>query len=105
MNAARRSHEPAFAVQRNAPASNFETANNVVTMHVGGPLDGVVTLTAIAAARVVVEARWGSGDRRDRISLAQPGEREALILADSWANQLIDGRAPTHDLRRRARWG
>jgi hypothetical protein len=64
-----------------------------------------VTVAATAATRVVVEATWGSGDSRNRISLTQPGEREALILADSWANQLIDGRAPTHDLRRRARWG
>ena len=105
MNALRRSREPAFALRPSAPAGHFEAASNVVTIHVGGPLDGVVTVTASAAARVLVEATWGSGERRDRISLTQPGEREALILADSWANQLIDGRAPTHDLRRRAWWG
>jgi hypothetical protein len=68
-----------------------------VTISVGGPLDGSVTLTS-QPPRVLVEASWdgGGGDRR-RIALTRPCEREALLLADRWANELIDGREPTGD--------
>lgn len=68
-----------------------------VTIRVGGPLNGIVNLTASDSGHVLVEAVWG-GRQRNRIALAQPGEREALTLADAWANQLIDGREPMRDL-------
>jgi len=71
-----------------------------VTINVGGPLNGIVTLTTTRSHRVVVEAAWGGPSNRDRVSLTRPGEGEALILADSWANQLIDGHEPTRDLLR-----
>ncbi len=65
-----------------------------VTINVDGPLQGIVTLTATDSPRVVVEATWGDPHNRDRISLTRSGEGEALILADCWANQLIDGHEP-----------
>ena len=58
-----------------------------------------MTLTS-RQPRVVVDATWGEGDERDRMSLTRSCEREALILADYWANQLIDGHEPTRDLLR-----
>jgi hypothetical protein len=71
-----------------------------VTIQVGGPLDGIVTLTATDSPRVIVGATWSGRHDRDRMSLTRPGEREALLLADSWTNQLIDGHEPTRDLLR-----
>jgi len=65
-----------------------------VTLHVAGPLGGAVTLTAAGSGEIVVEASWGGG-RRHRISATQLNERSALRLADTWADQLIDGHKPT----------
>jgi hypothetical protein len=62
-------------------------------------LDGIVTLTS-QPPRVVVEATWRGRDHRDRMCLTRRGERDALILADSWANRFIDGHEPTRDLLR-----
>ena len=53
-------------------------------------MNGIVTLTASDSSRVVVEATW-DGCNVARISLTRTSESEALILADCWANQLIDG--------------
>jgi len=75
------------------------------TISVGGPLDGIVTITAMGSPRVTVEATWGGDQQRQRISSTRLGERDALILADCWANQLIDGHEPTADVRCRPRWG
>ena len=98
-----RSRAPATVLT--SPGAGRPEPSSSATIRVGGPLDGVVTITAMDSPRVVVEAAWGGGDRRDRISVTRPSEREALTLADSWVNQLIDGHAPARDLRRRPRWG
>jgi hypothetical protein len=71
-----------------------------ITIRVGGPLDGTVTLTATDSPRIVVEARWGRRNHREHISLTRLGESAALLLADAWTNLLIDGREPTRDLLR-----
>ena len=81
------------------PAAQRTPPGPYVTINVGGPLDGIVTLTS-RPPRVVVEATWSGDYERDGISLTRSGEREALILADYWANQLIDGLEPTRDLLR-----
>jgi len=81
------------------PAARRTPPEPYVTITVGGPLNGIVALTASDAPRAVVEAIWG-GYNWHGISLTRPSEGEALILADSWANQLIDGHEPTHDLLR-----
>ena len=70
------------------------------TLRVGGPLDGTLTLTSTDSAGVTVEAIWGRG-RRHRTSLTRPSERAALLLANTWAEELIDGRKPTDSLDRR----
>ena len=103
-----RSRRPAFVPHRtgaNSLAVGRLGAADNVAIHVGGPLDGIVTITATDSFRVVVEATWGGTCHRDRISLTRPGEREALLLADFWANQLVDGHEPTRDLLRHPRWG
>ena len=99
----RRNCDNVFAELRRrnrGPAAQRTPPGPYVTISVGGPLDGIVTLTS-RSPRVVVEARWGGGDdARDGMSLTRSGEREALILAGYWANQLIDGHEPTRDLLR-----
>jgi len=88
-----------FPSQQTVPAGPY------VTISVGGPLDGIVTLTATDSGRVVVDATWRGSSARHHISLTRPGEREALILADSWSNQLMDGHGAARDVVRQPRWG
>jgi len=64
------------------------------TISVGGPLRGLVTLTAPDPPRVIVQATWGGAEERTGVFRTVPGEREALMLANLWADQLIDGVIP-----------
>ena len=63
-----------------------------LTIRAGGPLDGVVTISAIAGdkGRVLVEARWNHGERVS----ATLGGRPAQALAHAWADQLAAGLEP-----------
>ena len=75
------------------PTFERERRKPFVTLCVAGPLDGTVALTSTGSAEVIVEATWGRG-RRHRVSAMRPSERDALLLADTWADQLIDGHEP-----------
>jgi hypothetical protein len=54
-----------------------------------------VTLTATESGRVRVAAAWRAADEPSCIALTRSAEREALIVANAWADQLINGRVPT----------
>lgn len=76
----------------------FETSSlgPFVTIRAGGPLQGVVTLTAIAEGhgRSVVEASWiedGHG-HADRVEV--DSYEQARLLAHSIADQLAAGTPP-----------
>jgi hypothetical protein len=69
-----------------------------LTIRAGGPLAGVVTVSAVAeekGSRLVVEAAWTSdGDRRSA-SATFSGYDAARTLAYEWADQLAAGREPS----------
>jgi len=83
-----------------APTFERERRKPYVTLCVAGPLDGAVALTSTDSAEVIVEASWGR-DRRHRISAIRHSERAALLLADTWADRLVDGHEPTASPRLR----
>jgi hypothetical protein len=58
---------------------------------VDGIPGGVVTLTATITPRFVVTASWGGRS----ISVTRMSEREALVVANAWIDQLATGREPT----------
>jgi hypothetical protein len=65
-------------------------------MRIGGSLDGVVTSTASAKPNVVVvEAVWGDRYARKSVSVERVGQREAIVVANAWADQLAAGRQPS----------
>jgi hypothetical protein len=69
----------------------------VVAIRAGGPLEGVVTITAIADGhgRTLVEAAWVEGGhaRSDRVETES--YEDARIIAREAADDLADGRAPS----------
>ena len=89
-----RSRRRAWAVTR---GESTLAPRPYITIRAGGPLQGVLTMTAIDPPLVVVEACWDGLDGRARISATRLGEGEALALVDLWTNQLIDGREPACD--------
>jgi hypothetical protein len=76
-------------------AAEIERSGVYMTLHVGGPLEGDVVLTADVSAQLVsVVARWqlASGRREvhaDRLPIA-----EAEMLAAQWADELGIGHEP-----------
>jgi hypothetical protein len=69
-----------------------------VTIRAGGPLDGLVTITATGSeGRVMVEASWGSAHSRASMWSERVGHAAADELAQAWANQLVVGREPEVD--------
>lgn len=93
---------PTRSPNANSPAAQLEGASTpYITMRVGGPLDGVVTMTATGTAGLVrIEAAWGDCQARERLRLTRIGEREARTLADACAEQLAAGCEPTRELLR-----
>lgn len=77
-------------------------AGAFVTIRAGGPLDGVVTLTAVPEGhgRTVVEAAWtdGRGTSRSTCSVEVESYEAAQALAREAADALAHGRKP--DLER-----
>lgn len=67
-----------------------------VTIRAGGPLDGVVTITAIAGAngRSVVEAAWTQDGEAYSESLEAATYDIARAIANAAANQFAVGRRP-----------
>jgi hypothetical protein len=69
-----------------------------VTIRAGGPLDGLVTLTATGSdGRVIVEASWGMPHLRSSATAERVGHAAADELAQAWANELAAGREPQAD--------
>jgi hypothetical protein len=67
-----------------------------VTIRAGGPLHGVVTITAIASrrGRSVVEASWTQGGEPFSESLEAATHDMAQAIANAAANQLAAGKPP-----------
>jgi hypothetical protein len=69
-----------------------------LTLNAGGPLGGIVTLTALPeqGAHLIVDAHWKTihGEPRTA-SAAIEGYNAARKLAHDWAGQLAAGREPT----------
>jgi hypothetical protein len=67
-----------------------------VTIRAGGPLDGVVTITAIARGngRSVVAASWTQDGEACSESLEAPTYRMARAIANAAANQFAAGKRP-----------
>jgi hypothetical protein len=75
-----------------------------MTIQVGGPLDGVVMLTADAAAQTVsVVSRWGDGTTRREQSAVGLDMAAAEALAGRWADNLGAGHKPVAASPPRAR--
>jgi hypothetical protein len=69
-----------------------------LTLNAGGPLSGIVTITALPGqgAHLVVDARWRTIHGGPRTaSAAIEGYNAARALAHEWAGQLAAGREPT----------
>jgi len=67
-----------------------------VTIRAGGPLDGVVTLTAITDGhgRTLVEAFWTKDGDAHTDSLEVPTYEAARVIAREVADELAAGRVP-----------
>ena len=80
---------PAQPWETNAPAP-------FVTIRAGGPLDGVVTITAIAGGngRSVVEASWTQDGEACSESLEAATYDIARAIANAAANQFAAGKRP-----------
>lgn len=85
----------AARIAKAAARGRTRSAGPYVTLSVGGPLNGTVTLTATESGRVRVAAAWRAADEPSCIALTRSAERDALIVANAWADQLINGRVPT----------
>ena len=69
----------------------------MVTIRAGGPLDGVVTITALAGrreGRSVVEASWTHDGQRYSESLEAATFAIARAIAQAAANQFAVGKPP-----------
>ena len=77
-----------------------DAAGPFVTIRAGGPLEGIVTLTAIAEGhgRTSVEAVWTDGGISHSASAEVASYEDARTLAREAADALAAGRAP--NLRR-----
>jgi hypothetical protein len=80
------------------PAQPWETNASApfVTIRAGGPLDGVVTITEVAAGngRSVVEASWTQDGEACSESLEAATYYIARAIANAAANQFAVGRRP-----------
>jgi hypothetical protein len=68
-----------------------------LTLNAGGPLSGIVTITALPAqgAHLVVDANWRTiHGEPQTASAAIEGYNAARKLAHEWAGQLAAGREP-----------
>jgi hypothetical protein len=64
-----------------------------LTIRTGGPLDGLVTITATGPdGRVTVAATWGLPHSRRSVVAERVGNAAAHELAQAWANLLAAGR-------------
>jgi hypothetical protein len=68
-----------------------------VTIRAGGPLDGVVTITAVAGGhgRTLVAATWTQGGHAHADSVETETYDDARIIAREATDDLAAGRAPS----------
>jgi len=73
-----------------------DAAGPFVTIRAGGPLEGIVTLTAIADGhgRTLVRALWKQGGHSHSGSVEAESYADARTLAQAAADALAEGRAP-----------
>ena len=79
------------------PSSDTHSRGPLVTIRAGGPLDGVVTITALAGrreGRSVVEASWTQDGERRSESLEAATYAMARAIAQAAANQFAVGKPP-----------
>jgi hypothetical protein len=77
--------------------SETNSRGPLVTIRAGGPLDGVVTITAIGGrreGRSVVEASWTNDGQRHSQSLEAATYAMARAIAQAAANQFAVGKPP-----------
>jgi hypothetical protein len=82
------------------PLEAWETSvpGPYLTIRTGGPLGGLVTITATGSeGRVTVYASWGVPHLRSSVTAERVGHAAADELAQAWANQLAAGREPQTD--------
>ena len=80
---------------RSLDTSELQQPGPYMTIQVGGPLDGVVALTAdVAAHEVSVVSRWGAGTMRHEQNATRLDIATAEALAASWADKLTAGHEP-----------
>jgi len=83
---------------RSLEAAELECSGIYMTIHVGGPLDGDVTLTAdVAAQQVAVGARWRTASSRRQAQTPVMPMAGAEMLAAQWADELGTGHEPSHE--------
>jgi hypothetical protein len=77
-------------------SSQTDAPSPSITIRAGGPLDGVVTITAIADGhgRTLVEASWAQDARRSSDSVEVETYDAAREIAHTIANQLAAGTPP-----------
>ena len=77
-------------------SSQTDAPGPSITIRAGGPLDGVVTLTAIAdgRGRTLVEASWAQDGQRSSDSVEVETYDAAREIAHTIANQLAAGTPP-----------
>jgi hypothetical protein len=83
-------------VTRDRESHETSSPARFVAIRVGGPLQGVVTLTAIAEGhgRSVVEASWIQDGHGHSDSVEVDSYEQARLLADSIGDQLAAGTPP-----------
>ena len=78
-------------------SSETNSRGPLVTIRAGGPLDGVVTITAIGGrrgGRSVVEASWTHDGQQHSESLEAATYAMARAIAQAAANQFALGKPP-----------
>jgi hypothetical protein len=78
-------------------SSETNSRGPLVTIRAGGPLDGIVTITATAGrrgGRSVVEASWTQDGQRHSESLEAATYAMARAIAQAAANQFALGKTP-----------
>ena len=81
---------------RPAPAPESYASGPFVSIRAGGPLNGVVTITAVTDGngRVLVEAAWTRENKPQSAGRIVAGYDPARTLAQQWADQLAAGAEP-----------
>jgi hypothetical protein len=85
-----------LAVPQDPDSWQTDAPGPFVTIRAGGPLDGVVTLTAIEGGhgRTLVEAFWTEGGHARSDSVEVESYEHARVIAREVADEFASGRVP-----------